>query len=63
MNWTSPQKPAEVAESRLITAILDGRFPIGQPLPPERELAGQLGVSRPALREALQRMARALETL
>jgi GntR family negative regulator for fad regulon and positive regulator of fabA len=58
MNWTTPSKPAEIAESRLITAILDGYFPIGQSLPPERELAGQLGVTRPTLREALQRMAR-----
>jgi GntR family negative regulator for fad regulon and positive regulator of fabA len=58
MNWPTPPKPAEVAESRLITAILDNYFPIGQSLPPERELAGQLGVTRPTLREALQRMAR-----
>ena len=29
MEWDAPQKPAEVAESRLITAILSGRFPIG----------------------------------
>ena len=58
MNWLAPPKPAEVAESRLITAILNGHFPIGQSLPPERELAGQLGVTRPTLREALQRMAR-----
>lgn len=58
MNWQAPPKPAEVAESRLITAILEGHFPIGETLPPERELAGQLGVTRPTLREALQRMAR-----
>jgi GntR family negative regulator for fad regulon and positive regulator of fabA len=58
MNWDAPLKPAEVAESRLITAILAGHFPIGESLPPERELAGQLGVTRPTLRETLQRMAR-----
>jgi GntR family negative regulator for fad regulon and positive regulator of fabA len=58
MNWPAPPKPAEVAESRLITAILDNHFPIGESLPPERDLAGQLGVTRPTLREALQRMAR-----
>jgi GntR family negative regulator for fad regulon and positive regulator of fabA len=58
MNWQAPAKPAEVAESRLITAILSGHFPIGESLPSERELAGQLGVTRPTLREALQRMAR-----
>lgn len=58
MNWNAPPKPAEVAESRLITAILDGHFPIGETLPPERQLAQQLGVTRPTLRETLQRMAR-----
>lgn len=58
MNWDAPQKPAEVAESRLITAILGGHFPIGQSLPAERDLARQLGVTRPTLRETLQRMAR-----
>lgn len=58
MNWLAFAKPAEVAESRLITAILDDHFPTGESLPPERELAGQLGVTRPTLREALQRMAR-----
>lgn len=58
MNWTPPQKPAELAESRLIEAILHGRFPIGSNLPAERELAAQLGVTRPTLRETLQRMAR-----
>jgi GntR family negative regulator for fad regulon and positive regulator of fabA len=58
MNWNTPPKPAELAESRLITAILNGHFPIGESLPPERELARQLGVTRPTLRETLQRMAR-----
>jgi len=58
LNWTTPQKPAEVAENRLIDAILDSHFPIGSCLPAERELAAQLGVTRPTLREALQRLAR-----
>ena len=58
MDWDAPQKPAELAESRLITAILDGHFPIGDRLPAERELAAQLGVTRPTLREVLQRLAR-----
>ena len=56
--WISPQKPAEYAESRLIEAILDGSFPINSFLPPERELAEKLGVTRPTLREALQRLPR-----
>ena len=33
--------------------ILSGRFPIGQKLPSERELALQLGVSRPVVHEGL----------
>ena len=56
--WKSPPKPAVYAESRLIDAILNGYFPIGSTLPAERELAVQLGVTRPTLREALQRLAR-----
>ncbi|HEY4724105.1 MAG TPA: fatty acid metabolism transcriptional regulator FadR [Anaerolineae bacterium] len=58
MNWDIPQRPAELAETRLINAILDDKFPIDSPLPPERDLATQLGVTRPTLREALQRLAR-----
>jgi len=58
MAWEPPQKPAEATENRLITAMLDGSFPIDSNLPPERALAAQLGVTRPTLREALQRLAR-----
>lgn len=56
--WVLPQKPTDLAEKQLLAAILDGRFPIGSSLPPERELAQSLGVTRPTLREALQRLAR-----
>ncbi len=56
--WGAVPKPAELTETRLIEAILDGHFPIGSNLPAERELAAQLGVTRPTLREALQRLAR-----
>ena len=56
--WSAPQKPAELAENRLIEAILTNVFPVNSPLPPERELASLLGVTRPTLREALQRLAR-----
>ncbi|MFZ3080168.1 MAG: GntR family transcriptional regulator, partial [Bellilinea sp.] len=58
MNWELPQKPAEISESRLIDAILTGKFPIDTNLPAERELAVSLGVTRPTLRETLQRLAR-----
>lgn len=58
MAWDPPLRPAELAESRLIAAILDGQFPINSTLPPERDLATRLGVTRPTLREALQRLAR-----
>ena len=58
MDWQPLQKPAEMAENRLLEAILSEHFPIDSGLPGERELADQIGVSRPALREALQRLAR-----
>ena len=58
MEWQPMQKPAELAEGRLLDAILSGHFPINSSLPGERELAEQVGVTRPTLREALQRLAR-----
>lgn len=58
MDISPPQKPAEFAESQLLEAILDGTFPINSTLPSERDLADQLGITRPTLREALQRLAR-----
>lgn len=57
-DWQPALPPAELAERRLIQAILDGSFPIDSTLPAERELAAQLGITRPTLREVLQRMAR-----
>ncbi len=53
-----PQRPAAHAEQALVTAILDGIYPPGSTLPAERSLAEQLGVTRPTLREALQRLER-----
>jgi GntR family negative regulator for fad regulon and positive regulator of fabA len=55
-HWSAPQKPAAYAEQALVTAILDGSYPPGSSLPGERELAAQLGVTRPTLREALRRL-------
>ena len=56
-NWSAPQRPAAYAEEALVTAILDGTYPPGSTLPGERDLAAQLGVTRPTLRECLQRLA------
>ncbi len=57
-SWIPPLKPSEISESRLIRAIMDGTFPINSHLPAERDLAVLLGVTRPTLREAMQRLAR-----
>lgn len=57
MRWKPLPKPAEIAETRILDAILAGEFPIGSKLPGERDLAVQVGVTRPTLREALQRLA------
>jgi DNA-binding FadR family transcriptional regulator len=43
----------DVAE-QLRDAILDGRFPAGTKLPPERELALEFGVNRTSVREAIK---------
>lgn len=56
--WKPIQKPAETAEQRLLDAILSGHFAINSFLPGERDLAARIGVTRPTLREALQRLAR-----
>ena len=42
----------QIAE-QVRSLIARGEFPIGARLPPERDLASQLGVSRPSVREAL----------
>ena len=57
-NWEPIPKPAEITENRLIKAILNGTFAINTTLPSERDLAESLGVTRPTLREALQRLER-----
>ncbi|MCA9972754.1 MAG: fatty acid metabolism transcriptional regulator FadR [Anaerolineales bacterium] len=56
--WAAPQRPNNYAEETLVRAILDGTFAPGTALPGERTLAAQLGVTRPTLREAIQRLAR-----
>jgi GntR family transcriptional regulator, negative regulator for fad regulon and positive regulator of fabA len=56
--WKPVPKPAEIAEQRLLDAIVSGHFAVNSTLPGERDLAEQIGVTRPTLREALQRLAR-----
>lgn len=50
--------PDEVFE-QLLGEMVDGALAADEPLPSERRLAEVLGVSRPAVREAIQRMAQA----
>ncbi|MCA9934651.1 MAG: fatty acid metabolism transcriptional regulator FadR [Ardenticatenaceae bacterium] len=57
-NWTTPQRPNDYTEQALVQAILDGSFAVGSSLPGERTLAAELGVTRPTLREAIQRLTR-----
>ncbi|ODR11165.1 GntR family transcriptional regulator [Mycolicibacillus koreensis] len=62
MNQSSPLVPPErqrvdeqIAAS-IVDAVLDGTFPAGSVLPPERDLATHLGVNRTSLRQALARL-------
>ncbi len=55
-SWNPPPRPTEHAEKALLTAILDGSYPPGSTLPGERDLAAQLGITRPTLREVLARL-------
>src|SRR6266496_4847296 len=50
--------PDEVFD-QIIDDVVSGEFAPGESLPSERKLAEVLGVSRPAVREALQRVAQA----
>lgn len=52
-----PLRPTQYVEHFLVTSILNGTYPAGSSLPNERSLSEQLGVTRPTLRETLQRLA------
>jgi GntR family negative regulator for fad regulon and positive regulator of fabA len=57
LNLDQPLRPAQYVEKILVTSILDGTYPIGMALPNERRLAELIGITRPTLREILQRLA------
>ena len=48
-----PRRLYRQIADQLRQLIDDGEYPVGSRLPPERELAEKLGVSRPTVREAL----------
>jgi GntR family transcriptional regulator, transcriptional repressor for pyruvate dehydrogenase complex len=50
------QRVDEQIAASIADAILDGVFPPGSTLPPERDLAEQLGVNRTSLRQGLARL-------
>jgi GntR family transcriptional regulator, transcriptional repressor for pyruvate dehydrogenase complex len=50
------QRVDEQIAASIADAILDGAFPAGSTLPPERELAEQLNVNRTSLRQGLARL-------
>ena len=57
--WSTPIVSRHIADEvvdRLVTAVALGLYVPGQQLPPERELATMLGVSRASVREALQQL-------
>ena len=49
-------KLSDVIQQQLESMIIEGSLEAGQKLPPERELAAQFEVSRPSLREAIQKL-------
>src|SRR4249920_2022214 len=48
----------QAVADQLRDAIFDGRFPAGEKLPPERELAQEFAVNRTSIREAIQTLER-----
>ena len=56
MQRVTPQKLSDVILQQLESMLLQGQFLPGQKLPSERELAERFAVSRPSLREAMQKL-------
>jgi len=48
-----PRKVSSIAAEQIVEAIQRGDYPVGGKLPSEFDLAEQMGVSRPSIREAL----------
>jgi len=48
-----PRKVSAIVTEQIVAAIKRNTFPVGSRLPSEFELAEQMGVSRPSIREAL----------
>src|SRR5882757_8579948 len=48
-----PRRLYRQIADQIRTLVRAGEFPVGSRLPPERDLARQLGVSRPSVREAV----------
>lgn len=53
MKQTSNQRPYKAIADKLKTMICEGKYALNDRLPPERELAEQLNVSRSIVREAV----------
>lgn len=51
---TAPRRAFEVVLDHVEQMVLDGRLAVGDRLPAESDMAAQLGVSRPAIREAIR---------
>lgn len=58
MTKAPKSRRSDEVEHTIVQRILDGHYAPGRRLPLERELAVELGVGRPTLREALQRLER-----
>lgn len=58
MNQNKYIKPNHFAEKTIIESIIKKKWEAGAKLPPERELSEKLGITRPTLRETLQRLSR-----
>jgi len=50
----SQKRVSEIVTEQIESSILNGTFEDGSKLPPEEQLASQLGVGRRAVREALK---------